>query len=178
MNHTSQQSVIFESPILGITNGVFTLSIDYVGGGYLGEKFQRVIEVPCDMPLASLHGLVKQLTGFSDEKIHDFYVASSIRGKKVWLKRNGAWNHQEELSFDSTIDQVFVYNTGASSTTRSNSATTGFLKSAARATSSSKAADAAPTRAWCIRVACGRFRTQVPGFSLSSASTGKRPSVK
>jgi hypothetical protein len=91
--------------------GLYTLSIDYVGAGYPGEKFQRVVEVPCDMPLSTLHGLVKQLTGFSDEKIHDFYVASSIRGKKLWFKRNGQWHSEGELSFTSSIDQVFLCKT-------------------------------------------------------------------
>jgi hypothetical protein len=100
-----------ESRSVSSTHGLYTLSIDYVGGGYPGEKFQRVIEVPCDMPLASLHGLVKQLTGFSDEKIHDFYVASSIRGKKLWFKRNGQWHGEGESAFTSSIDQIFLCKT-------------------------------------------------------------------
>jgi len=111
MNHTSTQNFHSDTLPGNNTNGLYTLSIDYVGGGYPGEKFQRVIEVPCDMPLASLHGLIKQLTGFNDEKIHDFYVASSIRGKKVWLKRNGVWNSAGESAFANTIDQVFICKT-------------------------------------------------------------------
>jgi hypothetical protein len=92
-------------------HGVYTLSIDYVGSGYLGEKFQRVIEVPCDMSLSSLHLLIQHLTGFDDEKIHDLYVASSIRGKKLWYKRQGEWKSDGRSAFSVPIDQVFVRNT-------------------------------------------------------------------
>lgn len=93
------------------THGVYTLSIDYVGHGYPGEKFQRVIEVPCDMPLSSLHRLIQHLTGFNDEKIHDCYVASSIRGRKVWFKRGGEWKTNGTSAFAEPIDQVFVSKT-------------------------------------------------------------------
>lgn len=92
-------------------DGVYTLSIDYVGGGYLGEKFQRVIEVPCDMSLCALHKLIKHLTGFNDDNIHDCYVASSIRGKKIWFKRRGQWKTDGEPAFENSIDQVFISKT-------------------------------------------------------------------
>jgi hypothetical protein len=92
-------------------DGVYTLSIDYVGGGYPGEKFQRVIEVPCNMPLSSLHKLIQHLTGFNDDKIYDFYIASSIRGKKEWLKRAGVWKDDGKAAFDTSIDQIFVSKT-------------------------------------------------------------------
>ena len=114
MNHNQYQNTEFTQPDMRSrsgAHGLYTLSIDYVGGGYPGEKFQRVIEVPCDMPLSSLHGLIKQLTGFNDEKIHDCYVASSIRGKKLWFKRNGQWHSEAELTFTSSIDQVFLCKT-------------------------------------------------------------------
>lgn len=111
MNHDNLQSIQSGARSVSAANGLYTLSIDYVGGGYPGEKFQRVVEVPCDMPLSSLHGLVKQLAGFSDERIHDFYVASSIRGKKLWFKRNGHWHAEAELSFTSSLDQVFLCKT-------------------------------------------------------------------
>ena len=93
------------------TDGVFTLSIDYVGGGYPGEKFQRVIEVPSNMHLLSLHKLIQHLTGFNDDKISDFYIASSIRGKKEWFKRAGVWKQAGIAAFDTAIDQVFISKT-------------------------------------------------------------------
>lgn len=92
-------------------SGVYTLSIDYVGGGYPGEKFQRVIEVPCDMTLSSLHKLIEHVTGFNDEKIHDFYIASSIRGKKIWFKRGGEWMNDGQAAFATSIDQIFISGT-------------------------------------------------------------------
>jgi hypothetical protein len=111
MGHTSYDSFYFDYLPGKSMNGVYTLSIDYVGGGYPGEKFQRVIEVPCDMSLSSLHKLIEHLTGFNDEKIHDFYVASSIRGKKIWFKRGGEWKAEGESAFAASIDQVFVSKT-------------------------------------------------------------------
>ena len=92
-------------------DGVYTLSIDYVGGGYPGEKFQRVIEVPHNMTLSSLHKLIQHLTGFCDDKIFDFYIASSIRGKKEWFKRAGVWKEAGKAAFDSSLDQIFISKT-------------------------------------------------------------------
>ena len=93
------------------TNAVYTLSIDYVGGGYREEKFQRIIEVPCDLSLSSLHQLIQHLTGFKGDTIHDFYVASSIRGRKIWFTRAGKWEADGLSAFDAPIDQVFVSGT-------------------------------------------------------------------
>jgi hypothetical protein len=92
-------------------DALYTLSIDYVGGGYREEKFQRVVEVPCDMTLSRLHQMIQHLTGFKDESIYDFYVASSIRGRKIWFKRAGAWENTRLSAFDGAIDQVFVSGT-------------------------------------------------------------------
>jgi hypothetical protein len=111
MSHTSYESFYLDY-LPGKSMGeVYTLSIDYVGTGYLGEKFQRLIEVPCDMPLSSLHGLIKYLTGFDDDKIHDFYIASSIRGRKIWFKRQHEWQSGGESAFSQPIEQVFVTKT-------------------------------------------------------------------
>ena len=111
MGHIGSNSAYFNYLPGKNTNGVYTLSIDYVGGGYPGEKFQRIIEVPCDMPLSSLHVLVQHLTGFNDQKIHDFYVASSIRGRKIWFKRSGEWKADGESAFAAPIEQVFITKT-------------------------------------------------------------------
>jgi hypothetical protein len=93
------------------TEGVYTLSIDYVGSGYREEKFQRIIEVPCNMSLSALHQLIQHLTGFKDDTIDDLYVASSIRGRKIWLARSGKWETDGLTAFDAPIDQVFVSGT-------------------------------------------------------------------
>ena len=111
MSHTGSDSSYFNYLPGKHTNGVYTLSIDYVGGGYPGEKFQRIIEVPCDMSLSSLHVLIQYMTGFNDEKIHDFYVASSIRGRKIWFKRGGEWKADGESAFAEPIDRVFISKT-------------------------------------------------------------------
>ena len=111
MGHIGTNSSYFNYLPGKNANDVYTLSIDYVGGGYPGEKFQRVIEVPCDMPLSSLHGLIQHLTGFDDDKIHDFYVASSIRGRKTWFKRGGQWKSDGHSAFVEPIEQVFVSKT-------------------------------------------------------------------
>jgi hypothetical protein len=93
------------------TDAVYTLSIDYLGGGYREEKFQRIVEVPCDMSLSTLHQLIQHLTGFKDDSIYDFYVASSIRGRKVWFKRAGKWEPEGASAFGASIDQVFLFGT-------------------------------------------------------------------
>ena len=46
MNHNQHPISMLDTQSASSAHGLYTLSIDYVGGGYPGEKFQRVIEVP------------------------------------------------------------------------------------------------------------------------------------
>ncbi len=64
---------------------VYTLSITCVAGRYLSEKYGVVCEVPADFTLDRLASLILHVVGFDGDHLSEFYVANSLRGKRVEL---------------------------------------------------------------------------------------------
>jgi hypothetical protein len=57
--------------------------MECVRGAYLEDDFLRVIEVSSDMQIVELHQLIRDLIGFTDEQLHDCFIATRLRGKKT-----------------------------------------------------------------------------------------------
>lgn len=86
---------------------IYSLTIDYFGGGHASEDFPRVIEVPSDLSLIKLHLLLQHVTGIDDAQIDAFYLASNLRGAKIWYKRNGAWMPENQPGLNLPIHEIF-----------------------------------------------------------------------
>jgi Plasmid pRiA4b ORF-3-like protein len=108
MFHSSSDSFFLDYRPADSVKAIYTLSIDSVGEGYLPENFQRVLEVPSDISLLKLHLLVQHVTGFDDEQIDAFYIASSLRGKKAWYKQNGMWVSERQAELSLPIEEIFT----------------------------------------------------------------------
>ena len=61
--------------------GIYTRSIECMGGPNLKERFLRVIEVETDTTLADLHDHILELTGFDgSDHLSDSYLANNWYG--------------------------------------------------------------------------------------------------
>lgn len=108
MFHPRTNSFFLDYRPAGSVDKVLTLSIDYCGNGHVPEKFQRVIEVPSDLSLIKLHLLMQHVTGIDEAQIDAFYLASSLRGMKTWLKRHGAWLSDSRDGLNLSIHEIFA----------------------------------------------------------------------
>jgi hypothetical protein len=64
---------------------IFSLTIDCVAGPYLKEPYKFVLEIPDDAWLGDLEAWILDVVGFDDEHLSDFYIASSVYGKRTTI---------------------------------------------------------------------------------------------
>ena len=89
-------------------SGIFTLSIECVGGRFLKEPYQFVIEAPVELTLGDLASHILWMVDFEeDDHLDEFYVANGLRGKKTWFTPDGEWDDDDAHVMDIKLSKVF-----------------------------------------------------------------------
>lgn len=64
-------------------SNILSLTIDCIAGPYLKEPYKFVLEMPDYAYLGDLQAWILDVVDFDDEHLSDFYIASSVRGKRT-----------------------------------------------------------------------------------------------
>lgn len=88
-------------------SGIFTLSIECVGGRYLKEPYRFVIEAPVELTLGDLASHILGMVDFEGDHLDEFYLANGLRGKKTWFTPNGEWDEDDAHVMDIQLSAIF-----------------------------------------------------------------------
>lgn len=89
-------------------SGIFTLSIECVGGRYLNEQYQFVTEAPVELTMGDLASHILNVVDFEGDHLAEFYLANGPRGRKTWLTPNGNWDEADSARVtDIPLSAVF-----------------------------------------------------------------------
>jgi hypothetical protein len=86
---------------------IFTLSIECVGGRYLREPYQFVIEAPVELTLGDLASLILGMLDFEGDHLDQFYLANGVRGKKTWFTSDDEWDDDDAHVMDIQLSAIF-----------------------------------------------------------------------
>ncbi len=89
-------------------SGIFTLSIECVGGRYLTAPYQFVTDVPVELTLGDLASYILGMVDFDeDDHLDEFYMANNNRGKKTWFTPTGEWDDDDAHVMDLRLSEIY-----------------------------------------------------------------------
>ncbi|PWF48804.1 IS1096 element passenger TnpR family protein [Massilia glaciei] len=88
-------------------SGIFTLSIECVGGMHLKGPYRFMIEAPVELTLGDLASHILGMVDFDGDHLAVFYLANGPRGRKTWFTPNGEWDDDDAHVMDMRLSAVF-----------------------------------------------------------------------
>lgn len=71
------------------------------------EHYRFVLELPVDCTLDELAGSNLEMADFDGDHFSDFYIASTLYGKKTFLTDDGEWQHDNDDVLDRELKSIF-----------------------------------------------------------------------
>ncbi len=88
-------------------SGIFTLSIECVGGRHLAGPYQFVMEVPIAMTLDELRSRILGVLDFDGDHMDEFYVANTPYSKKSPILPSAGWDEDDSAVMDVPLSALF-----------------------------------------------------------------------
>lgn len=86
---------------------IYTISITCLTGRYLTEAFQFVLDMPADATLDELASCILDVVEFDGDHLSEFYLANSLRGKKLYFTADGAWDDDDSATLDLRLCDIY-----------------------------------------------------------------------
>ncbi len=86
---------------------IYTLSVECVSGSYLGEECVRVIEIPEDASLHSLHEAIQDAVNFDRDHLYKFYAGRNMRNEKIVYSEEYHWEDRKDDYISIRLNQIY-----------------------------------------------------------------------
>lgn len=89
-------------------SAIFTMVIECVGGRYLNEPYQCVIQAPVGLTLGDLASHILGIVDFDgDDHMDEFYLANGTGGRKTSLTPDGEWSDDDADVKNMPLSDIF-----------------------------------------------------------------------